>query len=301
MPDVEALDWVVNTELAPLVEGSPIVRRVLKFPRKHLRALPEFLRDLRSERYNVVIDLQGLLRSALIARFARLVSDGYVLGMSDAREGALWFYQKIAKVPAAHAILRYLAAAHLAGANLDLQLHFPLPAGEVPEGFSLSPEYILIHPFSRWLGKSLSADLVSELVKLSAPRRVVVVGQGSINLPDIAEDWTGRTSLKQLLGIIQGATGVISSDSGPLHLAVALGRPTVGVFGPSHPELTGPWASNSCAIRVKYDSVCRVGKQRAWKTADSGLDAIPAERIIHELHRMIGRGRLRPSVKLLLE
>lgn len=289
MNEVEALDWVINSELAPLIEGSPIVRRALKFPRREPRSLVDFVSELRSEQYDLVVDLQGLLRSALIGRLASRNARAKFAGIGDAREFASLFYQQKVKVIPGHAIVRYLQVVRALGACVDGEWRFPLPPTVLPEGFSTSPEYVVIHPFSRGAGKALGASLVSALVEAVAPRRAVIVGQGEMVLPAGVENLTGRTTLPELMGVLQCASGVISSDSGPMHLAVALGRPTVALFGvSSNPELTGPWAENSCAVRIRPQQSLAAGR-RATRQAATALDHIPAELVVRELHRMMGK------------
>ncbi len=109
------IDWVVNTEYADLANCFPDVRRVIPFPRRAPAQLPAFRRVLRTDKYDLAIDLQGLLKSALITRRARAARR---IGPSFQREGARWFY---------HARVRDPTTRHAVEQNLDVVRYLNLP------------------------------------------------------------------------------------------------------------------------------------------------------------------------------
>src|SRR4051812_47135250 len=132
------------------------------FPRGEFRAwraphrLLPWLADTRTLRPDVVLDFQGLLRSALIAR---LSGAREIYGMSDGREGSRLFYNHVARVDRrAHAVERYLKLAEAFGAVVRLPLRFPLPSGDPLPHFDAHVPFILLHPFARGVGKSLRAE-----------------------------------------------------------------------------------------------------------------------------------------------
>src|ERR1700724_1918696 len=139
---------------------------------------PKFLnwcRKLGRYEPDLVLDFQGLLRSAWIARSTR---GKRLLGLSDAREGARFFYQQTALVNSQqHSVERYLALASLAGASIPENPQFGLPAGRAIPEFELPDRFVVLHPFARGANKSLSSSEIYELTRALAPLAVIVVGR----------------------------------------------------------------------------------------------------------------------------
>lgn len=244
-PDVD-LTWVVDPRWAPLLEGNPAVSRVRLFPRQDFRGPAGWLRAvrwygaLRGTRPDFVVDLQGLLRSALMAACSR---GTLVAGLSDAREGAGFFYSRTARtLPDEHAVVRYLRCLPLLGISVPERPEFFIPPGGPA---SLSDDYVVLHPFARGAGKSMDAGsiraFVSEFAKSKTRAVIVGVGESPDSLPADVIDLAGRTSLAELIGILRGARFVVSVDSGPMHLAAAIGVPLLGVHTWSDPRLVGPF------------------------------------------------------------
>ena len=281
-PGVEALDWVINTEYQSLLEGNHDVTRMIVFPRRQKRHLVKFLGELRREYYDWVIDLQGLLRSGLMTALAR---GRCKIGMSDSREGASLFYSQTIPVSTGHAIERYQQVLQGLGVQCNT-LTFSLPP---PDEFKEAPDsFILIHPYSRWPTKQLPKKLVFDLVKQLAPTPVLIVGQGKPwNVPG-AIDFTNRTSFKELIGLIKKAEVIISTDSGPMHLASALEKPLVALFGPTDPLKTGPWTKNSRVMQLGLPCIpclsrkCRIAETQACLQRITVADVLNAlKQVLH--------------------
>ncbi len=245
------LAWLINPEWAPLLEGNPHVDEVVIFPRGQFRGLgswmkiPAWARTMAERKADLVVDFQGLLRSALIARLCR---GGEIAGLSDAREGARFFYDRIAPVGGVrHAVDRYLRLATELGAPQPAQLEWPLPAGASPRDFDASAPFILLHPFSRGAGKSLTAAHVIDCCAALAPHRVVIVGRTDAPLSQIpnAIDLLNRTSLAELLWLIRRARFVVSVDSGPMHIAAALTPNLLAIHTWSDPAKVGPYNTDA--------------------------------------------------------
>lgn len=263
--------WLVNSEWRPLLDGCPLLQAVLEFPRRRMRGamapfrFAAFLWRLRPLRPEVALDFQGLLRSALLARASR---PGLLAGLSDAREGASLLHDRSVAVDGqAHAIERCMALVRAFGWSgpappvADL-----LPGGSAP-AVDLPNRFLLLHPFSRGEGKSLTWTQVQRLVARLESLPVVVVGQPREDsrqaLPPNALNLCGRTSLPELIWLSRRAGAVVSVDSGPMHLADALGRPLLGIHTWSDPRRVGP---------------CRPGS-RVWK----GGRIMPPEEITSSL------------------
>ncbi len=292
-PEAE-LRWLIHPAWRSLVESHPGVSGTVLFPRDRFRGPAgwfrsiAWLRTLRDWKPDVAIDLQGLLRSAL---FARVSGASRIVGLSDAREGALFFLgEKAPVLRNDHAVKRYLAVLDRLGIPQPASPEFLLPEGTLPEGFEKEIPYVVLHPFARGEGKSLGAPLIRAFAKGVAPGRLVVVGRGALpgNLPTNVEDWTNRTDLLQLTAILRGASFIVSSDSGPMHLAAAL-RPsrTLAVHLWSDPLKVGPCFPES--LVWKNGRVSRVAELDDSSRAEGRA---PSEAEMEALGRMVATGRL---------
>lgn len=244
------LRWVINPEWAPLLEGNPDVDEVVIFPRREFRGLRGWTRiapwaRALGERIgaDLVLDFQGLLRSALISKLCR-GADGHIVGLSDAREGARHFYDERVDVSGcAHAVDRYLALVKALGISIPTTLSWPLPEGAAPDGLHADERYVVLHPFSRGKGKSLSIPDVVEFCRALSPRRVVLAGRTDEAVPPLENvtDLLNRTSLAELVWLLRNADFVVSVDSGPMHIAAALTSRLVAIHTWSDPAKVGPY------------------------------------------------------------
>lgn len=244
------LRWLCNTEWMPLLDGNRDLEAVIEFPRKQfhgISALPslfQWSRELNSQARNlpeVALDFQGLLRSALlgVARGAEPL-----IGLSDAREGAGKLYRHTVQVNAGdHAVDRYLEMPRALGAAVT-GIEFNLPEGRAPKDVIVPNDAVLIHPYSRGAGKSLPHEVVQTLCDCLAPNPVVVVGRSKDARPLTGGhvlSLVNTTDLHELIWLIRRARGVVSVDSGPMHIASALARQTLGIHTWSNPQKVGPY------------------------------------------------------------
>ncbi len=251
--------WLANTEWTPILEGNPHLNGIIAFPRSAFRGviggwkawrwLQHLHRDFRPD---LVLDLQGLLRSGIISWFSRGTKR---VGLSDAREGSSWFHHfQVPVDPTAHAVDRYREVPRVLGAPLASEPVFTLPKG-TPIDRPLPDGFIALHPFSRGEGKSLTSDHVNAYCA-QAPLPVVVLGRvdpltrAQLRLPEHCLDLLNSTSIPQLITCLRRATGVISVDSGPMHLAAAL-QParTLSIHTWSDPRKVGPYSSESWVLK----------------------------------------------------
>jgi len=277
------ITWVINPEWTTLLRGNPDVNHVHIFPRGEFRGLNAprtlwpWLKKTRALRPDVALDFQGLLRSALIGKISRPKE---FWGMSDGREGSRLFYGHVAKVDRrAHAVDRYLKLAEAFGVPIPEQLRFSLPTGDPLPRFDPFPPFVLLHPFSRGIRKSLRTSAVEEFCRAFDPVRVVIVGRSSrtINVPENCVNLLNQTTLLQLIWLIRAARFVISVDSGPTHIAAAVTSRLVSIHTWSDPRRVGPY--NSEAWIWKNGQLLRAGeitpdtklkKGRAFREADVG-------------------------------
>jgi ADP-heptose:LPS heptosyltransferase len=268
------ITWVVNPEFIPLLRGNPDVDHIHIFPRGEFRGLGAprsllpWLKKTRELQPDLALDFQGLLRSALIAKIS---GAKVLLGMSDAREGSRMFYTRTAKVNRReHAVERYLKLAELAGAKIGEALRCPLPTGDALPRFDEYPPFILLHPFARGDGKSLSNKVIQGICRAFAPTRVVIVGQSKRKI-DVAEncvELTNQTSLLQLIRLVRVARFVISVDSGPMHIAAAVNDRLLSIHTWTDPRRVGPY--NPDAWIWKHGSIVRVSDLETAKLKRRG-------------------------------
>jgi heptosyltransferase I len=246
------IDWLANTEWCPLLEGVSFLNEVIPFPRRELRGISGVFRgarwaekELRPRGYDLVVDFQGLLRSAFLAK---RTGAPVIAGFRQSREGASLFYTHRAEVAdwnRRHAVDRNLALVASLGLDVsDPVFVFPLGTQlKKPPVFSSPP--ILLHPFSRGAGKSLAAVEVMELCELLAPYPVLLVGIPekpiTVSWPGNVTDLLGKTTLPELIHLVRQAAWTVSVDSGPMHLAAGLTDRVLSLHTWSNPAMVGPW------------------------------------------------------------
>jgi len=271
-PDAR-ISWLVGTAAAPLIESNPNLNRVFYFGRRpgglvrSLRVHLALLNELRAAAFDCVIDLQGLLRSAFLAWATRAPRR---IGFLEAREKASVFYtDKVSWNGLQHAVDQCLSVGQVLGfdtANPAFALNVPAGAQRSVERI-LSPlprPYIVLSPGTRWASKCWPAanfaDAAGRLCKrvggtyfvtgtkdeadATAAAIVDAVGAQAVNL-------VGRTSLTETVALISKADMLVTPDSGPMHMADALGTPLVAVFGPTDSEHTGPYFQRKRVIRAE--------------------------------------------------
>jgi ADP-heptose:LPS heptosyltransferase len=247
-PDAK-IRWLVNSEWAPILDGNPDIDEAIEFPRSRFRGitgwarLPRWIRELRERvQPDVVLDFQGLLRSALIARGV----GGESWGTSDSRECARFFHKHIVRVPPrsepVHAVKRYLALVGALGCDIAEPLEWRLPAGTRPNG--CPRDFILLHPFSRGEGKSLTAEEVTAFCRDLSPAKIVIAGRSdaAISTPSNAVNLLNKTTLTELCWLLREAAFVVSVDSGPMHIAAAVSANLLSIHTWSDPRKVGPFA-----------------------------------------------------------
>lgn len=254
--------WLANTEWTPLLRGSPLLDEVIPFPRKTFRGAAGLLRfwnwrrtwmQLPREAPEIVLDFQGLLRSGLVSRWR---GSQPVIGLSDAREGAAWFYSHMVAVDAgAHAVDRYLELPRALGVRIQPEdVSFELPEGAPPAGWPDALQgCVVVHPWSRGEGKSLSHSALNALCEALAPHRVVLVGMTDDSARPSGShihDWSQRTSLPELIWIMRRAAWCVSVDSGPMHIAAAVNPRTLGIHTWSDPRKVGPYPQQACVWKA---------------------------------------------------
>ncbi|MFQ5423717.1 MAG: lipopolysaccharide heptosyltransferase I [Phycisphaerae bacterium] len=275
------IEWLVATAFADLVAVDPRLGAVVRFDRRRFRLVGRsprvtldflsFLRDLRSRDYDLVIDLQGLFRSGFMAFATRA---RVRIGFAAARELAWIFYthRMTATRQDVHAADRNYAVAALLG-FADVAMDFsPALTGEDRQaaarlrhasGIGGDGRYVVLVPATRWETKCWPASrfgwLAAAIRRAHGIPSILVGGADDRARGDdaaaasdgAAANLCGRTTLRELAALIEQATVVVTADSTPMHLAAAMGRPLVALFGPTNPARTGPYCRASDVLRVE--------------------------------------------------
>jgi heptosyltransferase-1 len=247
------LQWLVNSEWAPLLEGNPHVDEILDFPRRAFRGIGATVAAARwaarlhgTVSADLVLDFQGLLRSGTFSKLCRS-ANGTVVGLSDAREGARLFYDHSVEVSAkSHAVDRYLALVAALGVQSAEPLEWPLPSGQRPNA-EIPSHFVLVHPFSRGRGKSMSREDLQELCARLSSHPVIIAGQCTRDdIPKThALNLLNRTTLPELIWLIRHADFVVSVDSGPMHIAAAVAPRLLSIHTWSDPRKVGPYRDDA--------------------------------------------------------
>ncbi|MBI4902494.1 MAG: glycosyltransferase family 9 protein [Acidobacteria bacterium] len=240
--------WAVEPRWAPLLEGNPDVDRVVRVNRKQWTSVKCAWRELRAMELDCAVDFQGLIKSALVTKVsgARRRA-GYSADQVRERPAA-WLYTETFPASAPHIVDRHRELAQAVGAR-PLAAEFPIPVG-TPEG-SLPDRYVLANPFAGWPSKQWPLPFYTRLAKL-LPMPLVLNGHpgSSAQLQSVDRVQVHISSIAGLIDATRRATAVVGLDSGPTHLAAALAKPGVAIFGPTDPARNGPYGGSLRVLRA---------------------------------------------------
>ena len=241
--------WAIDPKWAILLEANPLVQRVIPFNRRDWAGLRQTFRQLRSTPFDFAVDFQGLIKSALLATAAR-PEKIYGFTRGEARETpATWCYSSLATTTSKHIVDKNLELAALAGARPKTP-QFPLPPGS-PEGELPTGPFVLANPLAGWASKQWPLEYYSKLAAmLDMP--LVLNGAPSIEaeLRHVKGAYIHLSGLGGLIDATRRAAFVVGVDSGPLHLAAAIGKPGVAIFGPTDPARNGPYGDTITMLRA---------------------------------------------------
>lgn len=282
---VSEITWVVEEAAANILEGHPLINRLLVSRRKAwLRMLWNpftvargfcnifrFIRELRSIRYDIAIDFQGLFKSGIVIGLARAIRK---IGFDRTREYSYLFLNE--RLPAfdieRHALERYLDVARHLGAH-DPSSSCTLPIDQEVAVVKQRLERLkapgrplmVVNPAARWKTKLWLERNFAELAdRLVEEKKAVVIFTGSPDdraandrilsmMREKALNWAGETTLKELAALASLSEFFITTDTGPMHLAAAAGARVVALFGPTAPWRTGPYGESHIIVRTGID------------------------------------------------
>ena len=302
--------WWIDSGLAPLLEGDPDLAGVVRFERRRWTVpanWPEVWHSvqwMRRQNFDLVIDLQCLFRSGM---FAWLANGKSLIGLDESREGARGFYDI--------AVRRDSFYTHAADWYLAVLKRLKVPVHQnfawLPERTSVSAEvkrkwptdsarWIIVQPGARWLNKRWPVENFTVLVRrIAATRpefRFAILGgaddksAGAVIVqaaPDRCLDLTGKISLPEMIEWIRLGELMISNDTGPMHVAAALGKPVVAIFGPTEPRRTGPYGQLQNVVRIDLPCApCLKSRCHYFKPMEC-LRAIAPETVLTRALRLL--------------
>jgi lipopolysaccharide heptosyltransferase I len=302
--------WVVNRSYQPLLDGHRALNETIAFDRgainggwqKAARGSLALARELRKRRFDLVIDLQGLARSAIMTLATGAARR---VGLSTAREGAYLAFTDVVPVPnpdERHAVDHNWSVADALGVG-HLTKRFDVPVRPESRAWAQQQMKDLPRPWlafgvgARWLTKRWPPDHFATLAKraqdayggtaffVGAPDEAPLAKQVIAQLRGPWRDFVGTTNLQQLAGLLEAADVMVSNDTGPLHLAAALGRPCVapytctqvrrhGPYGVSGAVETGVWCKGSYVRTCdRLECMTELTPDRLWPVLASTLAA----------------------------
>jgi lipopolysaccharide heptosyltransferase I len=264
--------WWIDSRLAPLLKDDPDLDWVIPWERrgwntlKRWRQLRTEILFLRAQNFDLVIDLQCLARSGT---FAWLANGKFLVGLDEPREGARGFYDLA--IPRAtyhtHAVDWYLSVLPPLGVpvhkNFDWLPERPDIAAAVREKWpGENRRWLILQPGGRWLNKRWPVENFAEIVRQLAAKhpeiQFAILGGADERVlaqdiksaaPERCLNLCGELSLLEMVEWVRRGDLMVTNDTGPMHVAAALGKPVVALFGPTEPRRTGPYGQIATALR----------------------------------------------------
>jgi len=305
--------WWVDSKLAPLLDGDPDLAGVVKFERRHWFTPSRWRRVwssmvwIRAQAFDWVIDLQGLARSG----FVTWVANGQLtVGLDDAREGANGFYDLRTRPSPflTHAVDRYLGILPLLGLAVHHNFQWlpPRPAVAAAlrrkwpvDGF----RWLIVQPGARWLNKrwpdEYFAQTVRQLAAEHSDLRFAILGGNEDRplgeriagvLPDRCLDLTGALTLPEMVEWIRLSQLMVTNDTGPMHVAAALGKTVVAPFGPTEPCRTGPYGQLDHVLQLKLPCVPCLKSRCTYHQPMECLKALTPATLIPAARKLLAHG-----------
>jgi heptosyltransferase-1 len=320
--------WLVSVTCRDLIDGHPDLDEVIPFDRRRYGRLlqcPRIAREflgfaygLWRRRFDLVVDLQGLFRSGFLAWATRA---DVRIGFGTARELAWAFYthRVAAADPDEHAAVRNYRVAPMLGFGhvpMTIELSVPQAAKErarallASHGIGAETPFAAMATGARWETKVWPADRmarVADHLYREHGLTVVLVGGADEEGPCEAvasatraptANLAGKTTIADVMAIIDRASILISNDSGPMHIAAALDRPVVAVFGPTNPNRTGPYSTRSRVVRRELAcSPCYLRKRSACPYDHRCMQELAVEAVLPRVDALLAETRMKASAR----
>jgi ADP-heptose:LPS heptosyltransferase len=276
------ISWVVFKNWEDILKLCPDIDKIITWDRKSgVKGFFEVLNQVKHTEYDIIIDLQGLLRSALLAKFAKSKIKIGVPGMKEFSNFLIKeVYPERANI---NATLRNLETIHfLRGKTFQLKVNIKINTDitNILNDNGILKDFIAFVPFARGSGKDWSVENYHKLIELIQAKfsstQIVVLGTksdfGKIQ-SNQAIDLCGKTSIEELAGILSKSKVVVGADTGPMHLAAILNVPSIFIFGHSDINETAPYIGRFSLLVNKENK--------------DNIDAIKPESVFWEIEKWI--------------
>ncbi len=308
-PDAR-IDWLVDRRYAALLQLVPVIDRAVVLGPPEGQPLPALVRWMRGVRYDLAIDFQGLLKSAVLARLsgARTVA-GFVSRQLREPAAGFFYNTRIEGDDGAHVVRKNLSLVGALGVTVrgvasPLKVSPSAVPNQVRELLSLGAgvRFAVVNPGAGWPNKQWPAGRYGRIAEHLRARHglpsIVTWGPRERRLADEVAAASGgaavpapQTTIADLVELCRAAALVLGGDTGPLQLAAAVGTPVVGVFGPTNPARNGPWsAADLCASR--FDE-CECHHKRRCRRETPCIDTIMVEEVAGIVDRRLADGGAR--------
>ena len=304
------LDWIVDGRHRDILNLVPfITNRVVLHSRSRAswRDIPHVVRELRRASYDIALDLQGLLKSAVLARASGAAR---VVGFAPAElreRTARPFYTDTYVTGATHVIEKNLTLARrVGGTTSDIRFPLELPGSAIVDevrsrfGSGSGGRFALLNPGGAWPNKRWPPERFGTLARHLRDRHglmsAVTWGPGEAQLASRVVETSGgaavvapETTIGDLAVLAREAVLMVTGDTGPLHLAAAVRTPIVGIYGPTDPKRNGPWTEADVSVS-RFD-VCQCHHRRQCRAAAWCLDSVAVEEVAAAVDRRLGSSR----------
>jgi heptosyltransferase I len=302
------IDWLVGPKHREILDLVPVIDRRLVLNDSRVLAA---IRELRANSYDVAIDLQGLIKSALLARAsgaARVV--GFTARYARERI-ASWFYTDVHDpggggmyhIDERHVVYTNLGVLQALGIATGAP-EFPLDRVESAVAADVMQQtggrYVIVNPGAAWPNKrwppARLAAVAVELRRRYALPSVAVWGPGEEALAREVVDMSSgaallspKTTIADVVALARGASLYVSGDTGPAHIAAAVGTPIVGLYGPTRPSRNGPWSVADVA--VSRADVCQCHHLRQCRLKTMCLQDIQVNEVLAAVEKRMAARR----------
>lgn len=302
-PDAR-IDWLVDARYAALLAMVPIISGAVVVGAPAGASAPGVLRALRRVRYDFAIDLQGLLKSAALARLAGARETvGFVASQLREPAASLLYTKRVRADDSGHVIRKNLSLVQslgVAASTIECPLTVPETAKLTEARRRLSLEdgspFAMINPGAGWPNKQWPADrygaVAAHLSRRHGLPSLVVWGPGELAAAErVAGASLGAaaaapaTSVADLVALARAASLVVAGDTGPMHVAAAVGSPVVGVFGPTSPARNGPWSGEDVCVS-RFDE-CECHHKRRCRRPTPCIEGITVQDVVASVDRRL--------------
>jgi lipopolysaccharide heptosyltransferase I len=306
-PDA-SIDWVVERKHRPVLDLVTGLRRVVEFESRRFGAAPGWggtTRGLRAARYDAVFDAQGLIKSATLARAAGGVRTiGFATGALREPAARGFYSETIDPAGTTHVVEKNLALLRAVGIDAPA-VRFPLrrdpPRAALRQAIDeVGGGFAVLNPGGGWPNKRWHPERFGAVAAETAQRHglpsLVLWGPGDEALADAvvaasagAARRAPQTTIADIVALVGQARLVVSGDTGPLHLAAAVGTPIVGIYGPTDPARNGPISPDDVCVS-RHDG-CECYHLRKCRAARWCLETVTVDEVVRAIGRRLARAQ----------